>query len=297
MKLNYRNERTANFIASQYRKPLDKPEWFNIQNVSDDTTEILLFDYIGWPFVESRYFVSELSKIDSKNIVIKINSPGGDVWDAVAIYQAIKNHPSKPVTRIESLAASAASFIAMAGHKKQAYKNTMMMIHEPMTGIWGNQYDYMEVSDILKQISENMVDMYADNTNVGKKEIREMLKAETWLNAKTAKEKGFIDTILEAGKPVKAEFNLSIFANLPDGFKVEEPKTEPDIRSIEKLLRDVGGLSKSKTKALLARGWQAIGDGEHETPEPKEEKIDQELFNLCKTTISLLKGENTNGRA
>lgn len=269
---------------------MDKPEWFNIQNVSDDTTEILLFDYIGWPFVESRDFVSELGKIDSKNIVIKINSPGGDVWDAVAIYQAIKNHPSKPVTRIESLAASAASFIAMAGHKKQAYKNTMMMIHEPMTGVWGNQYDYMEVADILKQISENMVDMYADNTSIGKKEIREMLKAETWLNAKSAKEKGFIDTILEAGKPVKADFDLSFFANLPEEFKAESGKTKQPLteREIEAILRD-GGVSNKRAKMILA-GCRNI-DTDHEEAGKKTAAYAGEMMARITKNIEILKGK------
>jgi len=249
--LKYRNERNAKFIASIYNKPLDKPDWYKIDNISEseDAVDVLLYDYIGWPYNEANEFVRMLSSLKQNKITIRINSPGGDVFDANAIYNAIKDHPSKPITRIESLAASAASYIAMAGHKKQAYKNTMMMIHEPMTGMWGNQYELREIADVLQQISEQMIDMYADNTNVGKRELKDMLKAETWMTAKVMKEKGFIDTIIEAGKGSKASFDLSIFNNLPNEYRNE--KQEPTEREIEKALRDVG-VPQNRAKAMLA---------------------------------------------
>jgi ATP-dependent Clp protease protease subunit len=264
MKLSYRNEKNARFISSYYNIPLENKDWFKVENSTDDESEILIFSFIGWPFNDSAEFVRAISSMKQKKILIRINSPGGDAFEANAMFNAIKDHPSKPITRIESLAASAASYIALAGKEKQAYKNTMIMIHEPMSGMWGNQHEFREVADILAQINENMVDMYVDNSNLGKKEIREMLKAETWMNAKTAKEKGFIDTIIEAGKPVKAEFDLSIFANVPSEFKVESHIEEPKElteREVEKVLRSAG-LSKSKARVLLARGWQS---------EPKEE--------------------------
>jgi ATP-dependent Clp endopeptidase proteolytic subunit ClpP len=238
MKFSYRNEKTARFIASYYNKPLDKPEWFKVQNVSEDEAEILVFDYVGWPFVSASEFVSMLSACNQKKLTIRINSPGGDVWDAHAIYNAIKSHPSKPITRIESLAASAASYIAVAGSQRQAYKNTMIMIHEPMSGIFGNQYEAREMADILEQVSNSMIDMYADNTSVGKREIKDMLKAETWMSAKVAKEKGFIDTIIEAGKPIKAEFDLSIFAKLPEEIRPNSSTLLTSSTDLERLLRD-----------------------------------------------------------
>jgi len=249
MKLSYRNERTAKFIASYYSKPLDKPDWYSINAVSDDESEIILYDYIGWPYNEAGDFVRALSELRQSKIVIRINSPGGDVFDAHAIHNAIKAHPSKPITRIESLAASAASYISIAGSERQAYKNTMAMIHEPMSGMWGNQYELREVADILEQISGSMIEMYADNTNVGKRELKDMLKAETWMNAKAMKEKGFIDTIIEAGKPVKAQFDLSMFANVPDG--LTGTATEQTEREKERALRDVG-FSQKEAKAILA---------------------------------------------
>ncbi|MEN6507398.1 MAG: ATP-dependent Clp protease proteolytic subunit, partial [Smithella sp.] len=168
MQLNYRNERNARFIAAAYGKPLDKPDWYKIESVSDDEADILLYDYIGWPFNPANDFVRALASLKQSKIIIRINSQGGDVFDANAIHNAIKAHPSKPITRVESLSASASSYISIAGSKREAYKNTMFMIHEPMTGIYGNQYDMADGRDVLGQISDIMVDMYADNTNVGK---------------------------------------------------------------------------------------------------------------------------------
>lgn len=261
MKLSYRNERTARFIAASYNKPLDRPDWYRIENATDDEADIIMYDYIGWPYNDAGEFVRAIGAMKQGKITIRINSPGGDVWDALAIYNAIKAHPSKPTTRIESLAASAASFIALAGAQKQAFKNAMIMIHEPMNGFYGNQYEHREIADILEQVSGVMVEMYADNTNVGKREIKDMLKAETWLTSKDAKEKGFIDTIIEAGKPVKAEFDLSIYANCPEILLGEggaaDAHDKPTERQIERTLRDAG-FSRSEAKALLAGGWQAL---------------------------------------
>lgn len=260
MKLSYRNEKNARFIASYHNKDLDNSDWYKIEAVSEDEADILVYDYIGWPYNDAGEFVRLLSDMKQAKITVRINSPGGDVFDGHAIYNAIKAHPSKPITRIESLAASAASYIAIAGHEKQAYKNAMIMIHEPMIGFQGNQHEFREIADILQQINTTMIDMYADNTNAGKRDIKDMLKAETWMGVKDAKEKGFVDTIIEAGEPVSAKFDLSIFANCPDEFKPEETITEPTIRNIENLLRDAGGLSKEKAKAVLTGGWKAIGE-------------------------------------
>jgi len=271
MKLSYRNDKNAKFISDTYNKPLNSPDWYKITNISDDEAEIYLMDFIGWPFCPADEFVKQLASMTQSKITIRINSPGGDVWDANSIFNAIRRHKSKPTTCVESLAASAASYIFVAGYKKLAYKNAMIMIHEPMTGMYGNQFELRETADILSQVSETLVDMYADHTNVGKRELREMMKAETWLNAKTAKEKGFIDEVIESRKGAKAEFDLSIFANVPEEFIASGD--EPTIRKYEKALRDAGA-SKNTAKSILARGFKAT---EQEFQELEEERIKNEL--------------------
>jgi len=258
MNLAYRTVKNAEAVAKYWNKPLDRPDWYEIKAQSDDEAEVLIFDYIGWPYNQAGDFARAMAEMNQKLITVRINSPGGDVFDAVSIFNTLQAHKSNIITRNEALAASAASIIAMAGKEKQAYQNTMIMIHNSWAYTAGNQFELKETADLLAKIDESMVDIYASNTNTGKREIRDMLKATTWMTAKEAKEKGFVDTILDA-KTAKAQFDLSMFANVPDELKSNDGK-EPDIRSIERILRDVGGLSKNKAKALLARGWHNEND-------------------------------------
>lgn len=247
--LSPRNARHAEAVSAHWRKPLDRPDWYKIEAQSDAEAEIMIYDVIGWPFIEAKQFIQDLATLKAKTVTIRINSPGGDVFDTMAIFNAIQSHPAKIITRVESLAASAASFLAVAGKERQAYKNAMLMIHEPWVLAIGSQYDLREVADVLAKISENMVDVYAANSDVGKRELRDMLKAETWMTAKEAKDKGFLDTIVD-GKAVKAEFDLSVFAHVPDSL-APAARRAPTARDAERILRDAG-FSRSEAKALLA---------------------------------------------
>lgn len=257
--MKYRNQKNAEAVAKLWNKPLDKADWYKIQAVADDETEVMIYDYIGWPFNDAGEFIRALNGITSTSIKVRINSPGGDVFDGLAIFNALQSHKAKVITRIDSLAASAASFIAVAGKEVQAYQNAMLMIHNSLVYTAGNQYDLREIADLLEKIDGNMVDIYTANSKVGKKEIKEMMKAETWLTAKEAKEKGFIDTILDGKGTAKAAFDLSIFANYPECLTRNiDNHHEPTEREIEKALRDVG-VSQNKAKAMIAGSKKAEG--------------------------------------
>jgi len=264
MRYAYRTQANAQAIAAIYNKPLDKPEWFKVIAASEDTNaEILLFDYIGWPYNDPRDLIHALA--DMGDVTVRINSPGGDVFDGAAIYNAFTAHKGIVTMRIEGLAASMASVIAMAGKKVQAYDNTMFMIHNSSTFAWGNQYELRDTADLLEKVDVTITDAYQKKTKLAKKEIVQMMKDTTWMSAKEAKEKGFVDMIVD-GKSVKADFNLSIFANLPDQFNLED-NHEPDKRTIEKALRDVG-FSQNKAKAFIARGLKAEAEEDIIVPEP-----------------------------
>jgi ATP-dependent Clp endopeptidase proteolytic subunit ClpP len=257
MNQKYRNRKTAEAVARFWNKPLDKPDWFKVQAISDDETEIMIYDVIGWPFISADNFVRALAEITAKTVTVRINSPGGDVFDGMAIFNALKNYQQgKVVTRIEGIAASMASIIALSGKEVQAFANTMYMIHEPYAFTAGNQYSLRELADILEKMSGQMIDIYSSNASPGKREIAQMMKDEAWLTAKEAKEKGFIDTIVD-GKAAKAQFDLSMFDNAPDIFTAAHHEGEPTQRQIEKALRDAG-LSKNKAQAVLAGGWKAL---------------------------------------
>lgn len=276
MKLAYRSEKNAEAVARYWGKSLEKPDWYRIEARDDeDSTEIIIYDIIGWPFNDAFDLIRSLGNIKAKNITIRINSPGGDVFDGVAIFNALREHNARVTTKIEGLAASIASIVALAGDEVQAHKNTMYMIHDPWVLATGNQYELRDIADILGKIGGNMLDIYYDKSSIGKRELKAMMKDETWFTAAEAKERGLIDTILDTGA-AKARFDLSIFANVPDDYDYEPPeRTE---REKEKALRDVG-LSIKEAKAYLA--------GRRAAAQRDVEEQSQALINAIKT----LKGE------
>jgi ATP-dependent Clp endopeptidase proteolytic subunit ClpP len=212
-----------------------------------------------------------LAEITAKTVTVRINSPGGDVFDGMAIFNALKNYQQgKVVTRIEGIAASMASIIALSGKEVQAFANTMYMIHEPYAFTAGNQYSLRELADILEKMSGQMIDIYSSNATPGKREIAQMMKDETWLTAKEAKEKGFIDTVLD-GKGAKAQFDLSMFSNVPDGLDGSREGGELTEREIERALRDAGA-SRSFAKSV-AVGRSAGNDGDQRDVESLKSSI------------------------
>jgi ATP-dependent Clp protease, protease subunit len=261
MKLNYRNSKNADAIAAYWNKPLNKPDWYSVNALADDTAEIFIYDVIGWPYNDVGGLVRTMAGMKDIPILARINSPGGDYFDGISLANAFSNHPAGVTTRVESLAASIASVLAVSGKTVEAYRNTMMMIHNAWVIAIIDENSALELADLLKKIDGNILDSYTGKTKTGKKEMKQMMDDETWMTAQEAKDKGFIDTILTAGKPVKAEFDLSVFAHVPDGFKTDG-NHEPTIRDLEKALRDAG-LSKNNAKAVLAGGWKA-GNAEEE---------------------------------
>jgi len=246
MKLSYRSIKNAEATARYWGKSLDKPDWYKIEaNSEDSTDEIIIYDVIGWPYNDAYDLIRAIGAMGSEKIKVRMNSPGGDVFDGIAIFNALKDHPAHITVKIEGLAASMASVIALAGDEVQAHKSAMYMIHDPMTWAAGNQYDLRETADILQKISGNMLDIYNDNSSIGKRELKTMMKDETWFTATEAKDRGLIDTVLDAGA-VNARFDLSIFSNVPTG-----TKAEPTERDQERDLRDAG-LSRKEAKAVLA---------------------------------------------
>ena len=260
MNLSYRNQKNAEAVSRFWGKPLDRPEWYKIEASANDQAEILVYDVIGWPYNDAGDLVRYVNSLGDKDILVRLNTPGGDVFDGMAIFNSLANHKGKVTIRIEALAASMGSVLAMAGKEIQAYFNTMMMIHDPWIYTAGNQYELREMADLLEKISGNMLDVYAGRSKIGKREMKEIMKAETWYTAKEAKEKGFIDTILETGKAAKAQFDLTMYTNAPDGICSIEGRDLTE-REIERALRDAGA-SRSFAKAIVAERFKPLRDAE-----------------------------------
>lgn len=174
--------------------------------------EVLLFDEIGYWGITAQDFVQDLASVNTDNITVRINSPGGEIFDGVAIYNALKQHRAHVITQVDGLAASAASFIAMAGDTIRIAKTATMMIHEGHALVVGNSADMLEMAERLDKTSDNIAGIYADRAGGTVAEWRNAMRAETWYSAAEAKDAGLADEIIgEEGNPADNSWDLSIF--------------------------------------------------------------------------------------
>ena len=165
-----------------------KKSWYDIRAEEDETAEILIYDEISSWGIEARQFVKDLSGISAKTIRLRINSPGGNVFDGVAIYNALKRHPASVRVEVDGLAASIASIIAMAGDTIHMAKNAFLMIHNAWVFAMGDAEEMRKMADVLEKIDGTMASTYAERTGSKPKDIRELMDAETWMTAEEAKE-------------------------------------------------------------------------------------------------------------
>ena len=197
--------------------------WYSIKAKATDTAEISIYDEIGFWGVTAQSFSKDLKALGGnlKQINLHIHSPGGDVFDGIAIYNLLKNHPANVTVYIDGLAASMASVIAMAGDVVIMPENAMMMIHKPW-GIQGGDADDMrKYADLLDKVENTLIPAYASKTGKTPEELAEMLTAETWLNGKECVEQGFADKLAEplvAMASIKSR-KLEDYENMPKAMK------------------------------------------------------------------------------
>jgi len=141
------------------------------------------------------------------DITLWLNSPGGNVFAAAEIYTMIRDYPHNVTVRIASIAASAASVIAMAGNTVQMSPTALLMIHDPSTIAFGNAKDMEKAIATLNEVKESIINAYAAKTGLSRSRISKLMSDETWINAKKAVELGFADEILfdEKTQPEKKE--------------------------------------------------------------------------------------------
>ena len=199
--------------------------WYSIQAKADQSADISIFDEIGFFGVNAKQFIGDLKAIDAKTIKLAINSPGGSVFDALAMYNALRQHPANVEVTVLGVAASAASLVAMAGDTIVMPENAFMMIHNPLNFAYGNADELREMADVLDKIGASLVATYANRTGLPEAEIKALLDAETWLNAEEAVIKGFADELQPALK-VAASFDME---RLPDNVRASiAPAAEPE---------------------------------------------------------------------
>lgn len=247
--------------------------WFRIQNAASSEATVYIYDEIDSYFgVDAQEFVRALADIKASTIHVRINSPGGSVFDGVTIYNALRRHPAQVLTHVDGLAASAASIVALAGDRVIMGAGTFLMIHNAWGIAIGDATEMRNMADMLDKINGSLVGIYATKTGMSPDDVQELMDAETWLTADEAIEQGFADETEDAAG-VSNAFDLSRFRNVPSSLKSGEPARAriETIRDLETFLRDEGGLSHAAAKAVAAHGFKA-------KPEPRDE--DGELATL-----------------
>jgi len=167
-----------------------------MQASSENEAEIYIYDEIGYWGVTAKQFVANLKALgDVAHIKLHINSPGGDVFDGIAIFNALKFHGAAITVYIDGLAASMASVIAMVGNPVIMPENTMMMIHKPWGFAGGDADDMRDYADLLDKVESVLIPAYAQKTGKSTEEIAAMLEEETWLSGTECLELGFADQV------------------------------------------------------------------------------------------------------
>jgi ATP-dependent Clp endopeptidase proteolytic subunit ClpP len=189
-------------------------DWYRITAAADGSVaEVHLYDDIGYFGTSAAQFVDELGAVDAPQVNVRINSSGGEVYDGIAIYNAIRNHPSTVTTYVDGLAASIASLILQAGDVRIAQRASQVMIHDPLCGCVGNQADMLEAAAMLDKAANMMAQVYADRAGGSPEVWRAAMRAETWYDSGEAETAGLVNTV--AGAPVAADatarFDLSVF--------------------------------------------------------------------------------------
>lgn len=168
--------------------------WFRMKASGAGEAEIYIYDEIGFWGVTARQFVSDLQALgDVSHINLHINSPGGDVFEGIAIFNALKFHGAAITVHIDGIAASMASVIAMVGNPVIMPENTMMMIHKPWGFAGGDANDMRDYADLLDKMESVLIPAYAEKTGKSAEEIAAMLEDETWMSGSECVAQGFAD--------------------------------------------------------------------------------------------------------
>ncbi|MBM0277819.1 head maturation protease, ClpP-related [Micromonospora tarensis] len=196
-------------------------EWYRIQAADGDskTVTVHIYDEIGIWGTTARDFARELGSIDAQAIELHLNSPGGDAFDGIAIYNSLRDHPATVTVIVDGLAASAASVIAMAGDTIRMNVGAQMMIHEASGVVIGNAGDMADFASVLGKASDSIAATYVAKAGGTVAEWREVMRAETWYTAAEAVDAGLADELVagEAEPVAKANWDLKVFAYAYDG--------------------------------------------------------------------------------
>jgi len=176
----------------------NKASWYSIKAAANNQpAEVLLYDEIGFWGVTAADFIADFNAINDSNITLRINSPGGSVFEGMAIYNAIRRHKATITTQIDGIAASMASIIALAGDYIKMSETAYYMIHNPFGFSMGTAKDLRKDAQLLDEMADQMVNIYQSKSTLSREEIIAAMDDETWYTGPTALTAGFVSELTE----------------------------------------------------------------------------------------------------
>lgn len=231
---------------------------------SDEATRISIYDVIGEDYWSgggwtAKRLAGTLRAIGKKDVTVAINSPGGDVFEGIAMYNLLREHPAQVSVKVTGLAASAASIIAMAGDTVAMGRGAFLMIHNAWGVVVGNRHDMTAAAEMLAPIDDALAEIYVARTGQEKPDVVKMLDDETWLHGAQAIDLGFADALMddEPAEGAKARADVSARHRL-DTILAKQGMPRSERR---RLLRDINqGMPGAAPSAMHDAGLSAVAD-------------------------------------
>lgn len=225
------------FKNQSYVEQLQRVErkFETLRNEAAGNTELTIYGLIGDSYWEDSVSASDIDnalKGITGDIVIHLNSPGGDAFDGITIYNLLKKHDGKVTVNVDGWACSAASVIAMAADELVMGLGSMIMIHEASSIVWGTKTEMRKEANVLDELEEGIIDIYMTKANVSREEVRSAVDAETWYGAQKAVDIGFATSTAAAdGKDKEITQLRTQLANMQNEIqqlKSNSSKDEPN---------------------------------------------------------------------
>lgn len=238
-----------------------------------DERTIGIYDVIGHDYWTGEGFTAKrmsaaLRSLGKGPITVSINSPGGDMFDGIAMYSLLKEHKGDVTVKVMGLAASAASVIAMAGDEVQIARPAFLMIHNCWSVGIGNRHDFAALSEQLRPFDEAMADVYAARTGGTARAMAALMDRETWIGGSAAVDQGFADQLLSSEEVGHSEAQTSAAA----------------VRRVESALR-ASGMPQSEAKKLISEFKAGLRDvpGNGDRDVTHDASIEAQLTTLIST--------------
>lgn len=175
----------------------------NVKGAIVSNDEKWVYEWLEMDATSPNDIVNQLEEANGEEVLVSINSPGGDVWSASEIYTELRDYPGNVTTRIVGVGASAASVIAMSGNTVEMSPTAELMIHNAAMISYGDHRDMDDAAEMLRVTNKAVSAAYRGKTKLSEEELLELMNKETWMDAETAKEKGFIDKIMFESEPLR----------------------------------------------------------------------------------------------